>query len=589
MALRPRVRRLNGESRKDKGLGDNRKPEGVSRLSLVRRIGSWWVSHARRHRRGASVFVALLTFGGLAFGETTAFAATAFPTSPQLDNFATDTSPLNPLWATPALGEAAMRLDTVAHEFTGTSGGWNAAVWDTSFAAPVEVWATISRAGSNAVTLYADVTGGASGTVHPASGYFAEFGGASLADGVSLWRVDGPSDETRMTFASSPYTNLNAGDEIGLSASSTGVIIAWYKPLGGAWSAVVSWHDVRYLGGSIAIEAIPGVDYGFRNFGGGNPSKPVSSTITTTAIRASVPGVNIGQQVTYTATVSPTPVGGSISFVDDGVPIPSCNAQPIDGNGEATCAVSYTALGSHVVTARYTGSPDGAFAGSANVPDAIVGVTLPTTIGLSLSSETPAVRTALKYTASVRPAPDGGTVSFIDHGAPIRGCVSRTVKSGIAICNVSYATPGTHRISASYSGDAHYGPSASTGLLATVSSRPTLRIGSQRFIVTVVCPAHSGGCRLTSTVAITLHGVRRGISLKKLSAKLKAGKTERFVFALSGVTRTALRSYIGRHHHGRLVVALHLVVRDGNGNSGTQTFRYTIRSARDLAHLAITG
>ena len=62
------------------------------------------------------------------------------------------------------------------------------------------------------------------------------------------------------------------------------------------------------------------------------------------------------------------PDGGTISFADNGVAIPNCGAQPVDGNGKATCTVTYPAIGTHVVTALYTGSSDGAFAGSTNGP-----------------------------------------------------------------------------------------------------------------------------------------------------------------------------------------------------------------------------
>ena len=179
----------------------------------------------------------------------------------------------------------------------------------------------------------------------------------------------------------------------------------------------MSWRDSTYSSGNIAIEAIPGAAYGFANFGGGTPAMPVQTAITTTSVDASGAGVTPGQQVTYTATVSPAPDGGTISFADNAVAIPNCGAQTVNDSGKATCKVTYTALGTHVVTARYTGSSDGEFAGSTNGPDAIVRVISPssaklvaTNTSLSLSSATPATRTAVRYTASVSPDPDGGTV-----------------------------------------------------------------------------------------------------------------------------------------------------------------------------------
>jgi Bacterial Ig-like domain (group 3) len=579
-------------------------------MSTLGLFTDWW-----RGVRRAGMLLALIAFAALAFGNAEASAAPTFPSSPPIDNFATDTSlvtgPTN--WTTPALGEGTMQLVPVAgsaaHELTGVdSGNWDAAIWNPPFTSPVEVWATINRAGPNDATLYANVTGGESGTMHPASGYFVDFGGTASGgstSAVSLWRIDGPEAEVKLTSAASPYANLNAGDEIGLSDSSTGVLIAWYKPSGGSWSAVVSWRDPTYSSGKIAIEAIAGAAYGFSNFGGGTPTTPVLSAITTTSIGASAAGLNPGQPVTYTATVSPVPDGGTMSFADNGVPIPTCGAQKVNASGTATCTVTYTAPGTHVVTALYTGSPDGQFAGSTNGPDATVLVTAPTAptappapIGLpskklvatntslSLSDATPATRTAVRYTATVSPAPDGGTVSFTDSGGDIRGCTSQPVTNGTSTCTVTYPASGIHQIRAAYSGDPHFGGSDSSAAQLTVSTRPSLHVAKQSLTVTTVCPKQSGGCRLTSSVAVTAPGARKAINLKGLSAKLKAGKTGRFTFQLSARTSATLRSDLQRHHSSRLGVTVRIVVRDGNGSKGTQTLTFTVSGAEARSLLA---
>ena len=547
--------------------------------------------------RATGVVLALIAFAALAFGSAEASAAPTFPTSPLLDNFTTDTSLVaSPTsWTTPALDGGTMGVVPVAgsdaHELTGTgtgSGSWDAAIWNPPFTSPVEVWATINRAGTNDATLVANVTGGASGTTRPSSGYFVDFGGTASGGStseVSLWRIDGP--EVKLTSIRSPYVNLNSGDEIGLSVSSTGVLIAWYRPSGGSWSAVVSWRDLTYGSGNIAVEAIPGAAYGFSNFGGGTPATPIQTAVTATSIAASAAGVTPGQQVTYTATVSPAPSGGTISFADNGVAIPDCGAQVVNASGKATCKVTYTALGTHVVTALYTGSPDGEFAGSTNGPDAIVrviastsGKLVATNTRLSLSSATPATRTAVRYTASVSPAPDGGTVSFTDGDGNIRGCTSQPVTTGSSTCKVTFAAAGIHQIRAAYSGDAHFGGSDSASAQVTVSKRPSLHVAKQSLIVTSLCPKQSGGCRLTSTIAVTPQGVKKAINLKRLSTKLKAGKTGRFTFGLSARTRAALRSDLRQHHSDRLGVTVHIVVRDGNGSNGTQTFSFTLSGAR---------
>jgi hypothetical protein len=71
------------------------------------------------------------------------------------------------------------------------------------------------------------------------------------------------------------------------------------------------------------------------------------------------------------------------------------------------------------------------------------------------------------YTATVSPAPDGGTVAFTvtfsDGSILTTSCGAQQVdtSTGTATCQVTYDTVGTYSITAAYSGDAAFG--ASTG------------------------------------------------------------------------------------------------------------------------------
>jgi YVTN family beta-propeller protein len=74
------------------------------------------------------------------------------------------------------------------------------------------------------------------------------------------------------------------------------------------------------------------------------------------------------------------------------------------------------------------------------------------------------------YTATVSPAPSGGTVSFTDNGSPIAGCGGQPVDTttGQAVCDVTYASGGTHTITAAYSGDASDAGSSSVPLTQVI-------------------------------------------------------------------------------------------------------------------------
>lgn len=325
----------------------------------------------------------------IACGASASAASAAFPSSPTLDTFTSDQS-LSPGWTTPALGDNPMYLDPTAHELTGigtAADAWAGALWNNppshaAFSNPIEVWATLARVGpgvappyapSGVALLYADVTGGASGSSHPSSGYFAEFGSLSstVSTGqVSIWQITGPDGARKLASVNAPYSELAVGDRIGLSINH-GVIIAWFMPVGSTWRAMVSTVDAAYTSGDIALEDLPGPALGFGAFGGGAPSAPVTSQQTTTTIIPSATSVGIGQQVTYSASVTPAPsLKGTVAFLDGDVAIPQCEERAVKRYGEATCTLSYASRGSHTVSALYSGSPDGAFAGSTNRADA---------------------------------------------------------------------------------------------------------------------------------------------------------------------------------------------------------------------------
>lgn len=81
-------------------------------------------------------------------------------------------------------------------------------------------------------------------------------------------------------------------------------------------------------------------------------------TATTTTLTSSVNPSFFGQAVTFTATVTGTGATGTMTFMDGSATL-TCNegAQPltIDANGTANCTTSALAVGSHSITAVYSG------------------------------------------------------------------------------------------------------------------------------------------------------------------------------------------------------------------------------------------
>jgi Bacterial Ig-like domain (group 3) len=75
---------------------------------------------------------------------------------------------------------------------------------------------------------------------------------------------------------------------------------------------------------------------------------------TTTLSSPARPSV-AGHPVTYTATVSPAPGGGTVAFTDNGSLIARCTAVPVQG-GTARCATTPRTTGAHNITAAYSGT-----------------------------------------------------------------------------------------------------------------------------------------------------------------------------------------------------------------------------------------
>lgn len=98
---------------------------------------------------------------------------------------------------------------------------------------------------------------------------------------------------------------------------------------------------------------------------------------TTTALDVSNPVVIAGRTATYTATVAPAHAGafhptGGVQFLDRGTPISACSAQPLQvsqGFDSAQCTVHYAKVGSHSISAIYSG--DGGFSSSPSSSQAV--------------------------------------------------------------------------------------------------------------------------------------------------------------------------------------------------------------------------
>jgi hypothetical protein len=173
----------------------------------------------------------------------------------------------------------------------------------------------------------------------------------------------------------------------------------------------------------------------------------------------------LGDNLVFTATLTPATGNGSIQFLDGGATI--SGSIPLS-NGTASFSTTDLGLGTHSITARYTGdnrlssSVSPALVQTVNKPNTSVSVALTAGVNPSLVGD------ALTFTANVTPNSATGTVVFFDGNNPISGDV--TLVGGTASFTTSQLSFGIHSITAQYSGDAAFNGSTSAAFAQTVNN-----------------------------------------------------------------------------------------------------------------------
>jgi len=248
---------------------------------------------------------------------------------------------------------------------------------------------------------------------------------------------------------------------------------------------------------------------------GGSTSNVLTQTInqadTTTTVTADANPARVGQMVTFTITVAAvgpgagTPTGTITDLSVDGTPIAPPPTLTLDGSGQATFSINTLALGSHDVTATYSGDVD--FLASDNTVSPLVQqVNQASTTTTLVTSKSPTVfGEPVTFTATVAAqAPGGGTptgtVTFKDGGSSIG---TGTLAGGIATLSTSTLAVGSHSITADYAGTASYAASS--------TAAPTTQLVNKADTTTALAsnnnPSQTGqSVTFTATVSATAPG-----------------------------------------------------------------------------------
>jgi hypothetical protein len=231
---------------------------------------------------------------------------------------------------------------------------------------------------------------------------------------------------------------------------------------------------------------------------------PTGSTTTTTTL-SSLSAAVFGQGVTFTATVTGSGATGIVTFFDNGTALGTGTVT----SGQATVSTNSLAVGSHPITATYSGN--GTFASSSTAASQTQTVNQASTSTVVTSSLTPSTfGQAVLLTATVSVTSPGagsptGTVTFKD-GATTLGMVTLNSldSNDRAVLLTSVLPVGSNQtITATYNGDTNFASSSgTTGATQTVNAASTTTKVASSDTTTV-----SGqSVTLTATVNATIPG-----------------------------------------------------------------------------------
>jgi autotransporter-associated beta strand protein len=391
---------------------------------------------------------------------------------------------------------------------------------------------------------------------------------------------------------------LSDGIQIGTGtlAKAGGIATATYTTFvdqltGGSHNLTATYtplaSDHNYLGSTSAV-----VSY------------DVNALATTTTITAAAPagGSTFGQQVMFTATVTPT-VGateptGTVGFFDGTHFLGTGTLANVSGTATTSITTAATALsgGAHAIHAVYTPAvTDKNFQGSTSANFAYTVSTAATTT--NITGETPSspssFGTAVTFTATVTPAIGGveptGTVEFLD-GTNVLGSTALVNSGGTA--TATFTTGKTQLTGGSHSITAVYVPGTDPNYQASASTVVTYLVNTAGTTTTITGETPSGGSTFGQQVTFTAT-VTPSINLVDPTGTVKFfdGTTLLGSGTLADVGGVATTSYttavdqlLGGSHS---ITAVYVPGTDPNYQSSTSTvLGYTVSAAGTTTTIA---
>jgi hypothetical protein len=333
-----------------------------------------------------------------------------------------------------------------------------------------------------------------------------------------------------LTLTPSPASSVAVGTSVTFTATLSGVPLAPVAPSGtvtftinGSSNAdcpakTVTSQSATCTTASLLVPAdtITATYSGDTNFTVAAPAtmtETVTKTAAQTALTSSLPSASVNQQVTFTATVT-APSGtvrptGSVTFTQGATTL--CSAVTINGaTGIATCSYAFTSVSAGVaITATYSG--DSNFTAGAGGTFSQVVVASGSTTTLSSLPNSSSVNQQVSFTAIVTPTFTGtavpqGTVVFFDTSTSTTLCIVPVASNGAAVCNYTFASAGSHSITASFT-------TTNSNFSSSVSSADTQTVAAGAVTVGVTSTVNPSTVNQTVTFAATVSAVNPGAAV----------------------------------------------------------------------------
>jgi len=293
--------------------------------------------------------------------------------------------------------------------------------------------------------------------------------------------------------------------------------------------------------GSHAISANYNGDSNFSSSTAATLTETINQASTTVTVTSGTNPSAFDQAVTFTVKIQPSSGGtptGTVTLLDGSS---SLGSTPLPTSGVVQFTFATLLVGSHSITATYSGDNDFLAGASAALGQTVNQA--PTTTALTSSANPSSYGQTLTLTASVATSFGGsptGTVTFFDGGTQIG---SASVSGGFArfTAAATSLSAGSHSIVASYGGDANFTGSSSIAWGQTVNPAAT-----SAALVSSLNPSVFGeSVTFTATVSSSISGTQSGT----VSFYLDGSSTPTQTSTLSGGTAQFSTSALGGGSH----------------------------------------